>query len=358
MIRPALAEETCANQVAVVPPLVRDPVLGRALVSQVLEQLKDETLVQPCFLFQEFEESLDAFDYVGLNFYFSVDPEALGASQVRKLQKSLTATHLLFIRYDPASLRAYAYIYEMVAEGELELKTSQRLKLQRVPLVAAETPTYLRALGLLTPNSVSLGFSQTTVDMDLREDLEKLSDKDRGGLPPILSSISFNKISHRDGFGLFDVGLSVFPGTFLFAINQDTVVAKKTLPQTQEEFATLHVEAYGTCTNLNGEFALYSPLGTTYLSAGYGPCLLGVGKEQQDAIITLNLAGRPKFGHRIFTSQDLYLYLEFDALVFAERIYDSELAHSTSILRAVMGLGWYLTDVESLFIKTWKLAWH
>ncbi len=194
--------------------------------------------------------------------------------------------------------------------------------------------------------------------MQLREDLEKLSDKDRGGLPPILSSISFNKISHRDGFGLFDVGLSVFPGTFLFAINQDTVVAQKTTPQTEEEFATLHVEAYGACTNLNGEAALYSPLGTSYLSLGYGPCLLGVGKEQQDAIIKLNLAGRFKIGHRVFTSQDLFIYMEVDNLIFSEKIYDSELAHSSNIVRAVFGLGWYLADVESLFIKTWKLAWH
>lgn len=350
------AMATCRDRIAIVPPELRDPILNSYL-AQKIEKYYVSLNPQDCTTVIHYDKSVDTFYMVGASAYFSLNPNQFSAAKLRRLKEDIGATHLLFISMSsPKQQKITLTVYRIKPDFSLTQTESFSITLQPDEVRAQTTPDWLRNLGVLVVNSIGFGTSSTQVFYSIDERYKEESTKLNGTLPPIISSISFSKVSHPFNFALFDYSLSLFPSFFFFAINQDTKLtlgnpadSANGLPQD----VTLHVESSGACSSLDGEFAVHSIIGTTSLVLGIGPCLKQTLTDNARRQLNLDYAHHIGLGHRVFITDQIFMFLSAEIMAFRRKIHQSEYAQSNAISRGTFGFGWFIPDAESIFLKTW-----
>ena len=181
-----------------------------------------------------------------------------------------------------------------------------------------------------------------------------------GSLPPIISSLSLSNITPASGFNLWDYAFSIFPGNYLFVIDQDTDIVTNgygTHPNDAppSDRTSLHIQTRGASGNINAQMDLHSPIGTSYASFGVGPCLTQTLSSDEKWDTRLQMSWRYLVGHRVFMTKQSFLYLESDELYFPnERLYRSGNISTSYLIRSSVGLGWYVSDSSGLFLGAWK----
>ena len=337
---------------------MRDALLSESLVRLVQLELQAYyglNCSRPVFVNDNTARA--AFDYVGITTFFTRRLENLSPRQVSMVREETQATVLIVPQYQQKQQRLKIVLWRINSDNTL-----RRIGLRFTNISDRElnslphSPALLNLLALLTPNTMTLGFVKTEVNgfESTRESSlwEHRETRLRSNLPRIISSIGFNKIDHPKAFNIFDWSGSLFPSTYLFAIDQEsTFVRKDQAPDLNADIRKATVEIYGSCTNLIAMGSFYSILGTTYLAIGYGPCLHWRKEDRGHADWTIDFANRIIFGHRIFVTQDWYVFFEGDQLNFSKFLYKSDLVKSRSIGRANLGIGWYLPDVETRYTK-------
>jgi hypothetical protein len=349
---------TCLDRISQAPVDFDDPMYGRWVAQQVeAEVIRQENL--DCNVFSNFELDLEFYDFIGMTFFFTRSPASLGQRQLAMLKARVPARYFLFVTGDQASGNFFGKLYRL--DGEIKPKTlnlvfmrTYKFALNAKAGESTKTSAFYRNLALIAPNSVNIGFSDTEVTLDLKEGYGQIETSNVGAVPPILSSISISRIDHSATYNTWDIAGSLFPGLFFFGINQYTTIYKMAEDKEPEdsEKTRLHMQAYGSCGNLNAMGTVHSPIGATYGMIGYGPCFMLTRKEDEPSRVRLNLAGRLQVGHRVFLIRRLFTYFEVDTLYFSESLYHSEYGKSARISRGMLGFGWYIPDAGSAFVKT------
>ncbi|MCX6939312.1 MAG: hypothetical protein NTX09_01015, partial [Verrucomicrobia bacterium] len=206
---------------------------------------------------------------------FTRHPNSVISSSIQILRSEWNVSHILFFEIDSNSKdKLTAVLYRIESDFSLIEFSRVPVYLDQGRLQSNRSNWFLKSLALLSPNNVSTGFSDTNVSLQLDDNYKQLSTNSKGALPPIISSISFSKVEHPMGYSTFDYSGTVFPGSYLFAINQYNVLDRKNriLPEDPNEpnEVFIHIEAYGACLNLNGQGSLFTPLGILYAGIGWG----------------------------------------------------------------------------------------
>ncbi len=84
-----------------------------------------------------------------------------------------------------------------------------------------------------------------------------------------------------------------------------------------KERKTLRMSFYAGCSNINGRLSLHTPIGTTYVSLGTGPCYVQAYSSTGTAYQGLDLGTRFILGHRAFATRNLFFYFEVDVIYFS-----------------------------------------
>lgn len=346
---------------AIAPPLTRDTELGDALVEVVAKELiARHSLICDTKNIINQDEARKAFDLIGMSSYFTLAPERIYSSQIKFLMESLAASHIIFVtpNKDKNLIHIDIRAIENMEDNESLSKTIQEFDLHynESTQFLPKTPKIIRLLALLTPNSVTLGNGRAKVNLDILAPYQEVSKSMRGSLPPIISSISFDKIEHYRTYRRSDYGGSFFPSTFLFAINQDHELERGDLPASDPgHSATLHIEAYGGCVTAMAQGSIHTPIGTTSAGIGPGFCLLQKRMDQRNPVAYGTLAIRSILNHRAFINDQWYVYMETDNVSFEGfSLYKSSIAHADSVTRASVGVGYYLADFEHTYTGFWQ----
>ena len=348
------AAADCRIRIAIAPPRVEDTHYGRWLVKQTIPTLR-ELVASDCEPLIDYESTINNFDFIGISYFFGRNLRLMQQKQREYLITETQANRLLSIEVTTKGVVATLYL--LTAQSPLKKLFSFSVPISKESKKAQKSAWLLRYLALLTPNAFSLGFNSTQVSIEA--DKEKYEEDTRliGVLPPLLSSMTFNKIEHPLAYQVMDYSFSLFPGAYFFGINQitdfrliDPSMASEQLP----ELLTARVNAYGACNNINGQVSLFWILGTSYSSLGLGPCIYRLQTDSNPPGYFGAFAWRFVLGHRVFMSQNIFTFFEADILNFDRELYRTDLIHSRTISRGTLGVGWYVPDVESVFLDVFE----
>jgi len=343
---------TCNDRIAQAPIAVDDPDYGRWLLEQARDHILSVENLK-CDPFVDFEKSVDSFDYIGVSFYHNKPSHRYTTKQIRLIKQTFNATYILKAKlHTPTVLSVNIYRIEGDYDLRLEKTKHYEFFIEIKKSKNHQAPQFLKYLSLMSPNSFTLGSTYTEVSMDLPDEYQEIDSTQKSALPKIISSISFNKIDNSYAYNMFDAGASLFPGQFFFGLDQRTKIARRDSPSTDDDaIKTLRVSIYGICPNINALGTIHTPLGATYTSIGYGPCILHKRVDDENPKFSIDLATRFVMGHRVFFTKKYFTFLEFDYLFFNNHLYRSNFAKSRTITRGTLGLGMYVPDAESLFLK-------
>ena len=345
----------CNDRIAQAPINVNDPDYGRWLLELARTHMLAEDKLT-CDPFIDFEKSVASFDYIGVSFYFGKASNQYTDKQIRLIRYNFQASHIMLTdMIDDFTLRVSLFRIEGKTNFVLKRLRQYDVTIPKNEAKKHQTSVFLKYLSLISPNSFTIGSTQTRVVMELDENYSEYDTIQKSVIPKIVSSVSFNKIDNSYAYNMFDASGSLFPGQFFFGLDQITKIRKKdTQFSIDEETETLHVSIYGTCPNINALGTLHTPIGATYISAGVGPCILHKRIEDEKAKLDIDLAYRFVLGHRVFFTKKYFTFLEVDTLYFQRRLYESEHAKSSTISRATLGLGMYVADAESRFLSIFQ----
>jgi len=349
IVIPASARAACDRRIAIVPPQVSNPRFGRALVNQYLER-HAKAKPDDCSPFIDYEKTVDIFDTLGFTSYFTLPPSTMSPRKIAILREEWGLTHLLFLIPADASKQVLkANLYRVDGDKDLVRIEESTFPAELPELEPYQISKPLSYLTLFVPNNFAIGTSNTQVHFDLNPAYEERSTSTKGTVPPIVSSITVSKIEHPNAYRNFDYGGSVFPGLFLYAINQDTYISK--LDDTNET-KKLQIATFGGCLNLNAEGSLFLPVGTLFSGLGWGPCLMKVRSEGRNTSYVTS-ATRFTLGYRAFVTERINLFFSWDSLNFNQNFYESDFANANYIGRYTLGVGYYITDAEGKFLDYW-----
>lgn len=352
------SKQSCSATLIIAPPHISDSLRADALAevigAELIERFRSicsQTHVVPQ------DQSRPLFDKIGITAHFAIRPERIYEEQIEYLTVELGATHFVAVAIDNDSDLIHVEVRaidETHTFGKSVLKFDLPYAKTVNPLV--QTSKWVRLLAPLSGNAVTIGAVDTHLDMTMSDGYEKISDHTRGVLPPLISSVSLSKIDHFRSFRGYDYAGSIFPSTFFFGVDQDTDIERLDIPApSPARYSTIHVEAYGGCTTILLEGSLHSPIGTTYGGFGFGPCIVQKRQEQRQPILYGTTAFRMEYGHRAFFSESWFFYLNFDTVGFSSTaIYKSDVAHTNSVTRSGVGIGYFIADKEHLFSSFWR----
>lgn len=351
-----VAVAACTDRVVLAPPPVDDWKLAVWLSSEVsqavLKQEKD-----PCWLILPYRKTSAAFDMVGSTTSFPRDPTELGPRQLKFLVSHVAATHVLFMAAPDDDGLVVARLFAISEKWRLTAAKVYRIALKPKSIDEHRAGVLPRLFAKLAPNSVMAGFTKTDVYFDVNAAYSERKITTHGTIPPLLSSFAVTRVEHRRGFGLFDYAGSIFPGQYFFGIDQDNSYRRK--PEfagnpAYPEALDLHIETYGACGSFNAQASLFSPIGTTSVGVGWGPCLLWLRTRDRDAVWYVRTAMRFFMGHRVFISDQFFLSLDWDSLVFDKALHKSPFANAEQVERVGFALGWYVPDSEEWASRLWN----
>lgn len=348
----------CDAKLLMAPPHTSDSILADALAQVIAAELvKRFPLACDLENIIPQDQSRPLFDKIGITAHFAIQPDRIYLEQIEYLKVELRATHFVVVDINEQADNLRVDVREIQKDDTLG-KSLLKFDLPYAKTVGPleKSNEWVRLLAPLSGNAFTLGAVDTRLDMQLSDGYDKIADHTRGVLPPLISSVSVNKIDHFRAFKNYDYSGSIFPSTFFFGIDQDTDIQRSDLAvpdPTQNR--TIHVEAYGGCTTILAEGSLHSPIGTTYGGVGFGPCLVQKRQERREPVVYGTTAFRMEFGHRAFFSESWFFYVSSDTLSFSSSaIYESEVATTNSVSRGGIGIGYFIAEKEHLFSSFWR----
>ncbi len=339
----------CKNKILVVPPPIRDPAFNGWLIGQAQSSyIRFRKFA--CDPFLSIESTASHFDYLG---QLVRKPSTIRPRQLEFVKERTNADQLIFLELDSRKKPILKMrVYDLLdIEGHLSLRQIDDLEVLLDPKATKQKRSSIigSAFRFLLPNAFSLGVSDVRADMDLVPGYKEISNVNKSSIPAFLSSIQISQINHPDSFGLFDITFTLYPGMFLFALDQYTTIRNKLDTEAGED-RVLHLQALGANFNLNGEITVHSALGASYFSLGIGPSYF-IAKQDDDEQQTVfsDYDFRVKVGQRAFILKNLFMSLELDQMVLRRYLYYSEnLAKTQYITRLSASIGWYF-PVSSFF---------
>ena len=346
----------CPQKVAIAPAPTDDWFLASWLSTEVSSILTVKEKGR-CWTFRSLDLTSKAFDVVGSTTGFPRQANQLGQRQVDYLREVLEVTHLLFIDYPQTNNRVKVHLYAINKNDKLLLEKTYDLTIEQKLIEANSSSSLLRFLARVTANALTTGYSNTDVYFDVDKRFGEGTIKSKGFLPPLVSSVALSRIEHRRGYGLFDYAGSIFPGGYLFGIDQiNTYYRLDDKPNADQvpETLNLNIETYGSCATGNAQGSLFSPLGTTFVGIGIGPCVVWLKSLDRQALWYGKTAVRYFFGHRVFFTDHIFFELNWDSLVFHQELQKTDYAIARQVERFGLALGWYIPDSERLASSLWR----
>jgi hypothetical protein len=346
----------CLQKVAIAPAPTNDWFLASRLSTEVSSIL---TLKEKgrCWNFKSLDLTSKAFDIVGSTTGFPRQANQLGQRQVDYLREVLEVTHLLFIDHPLPNGKVKVHLYSISDDDRLRLEQTYDLSVAQKFIEANSSSSLLRFLARVAANALTTGYSNTDVYFDVDKRFGEGTIRNKGFLPPLVSSVALSRIEHRRGYGLFDYAGSIFPGGYLFGIDQVNTYNRlddETNADQVPETLNLNIETYGSCATGNAQGSLFSPLGTTFVGIGLGPCLVWLKSLDRDALWYGKTAVRYFFGHRVFFTDQVFFELNWDSLVFHQELQKTDYAIARQVERFGLALGWYIPDSERLASTLWR----
>ena len=351
-----VAGGACPDTVALAPPPVNDRPLANWISQEIVTHFA-RLSPKRCWSILGLEKTAATFDKIGATTGFPLAPGSYKKNQIALVAEELNVTHILFpgIPSEDGSLQLK--LFKIRDHQRLIPGRPYTMALNPDDLEAHRSSVLARYLTKLAPNSVTLGYSETDVFFNVDEKVfTRKSQTSHGQLPPLLSSVTLTRVDHRRGYRLFDVSGSILPATYFFGIKQDSQFVRKTDLADAEQYPealSLQIETYGAAGSLNVQGSLYTPAGTSYVGAGWGPAVLWLQKQDRHAAWYLAAAGRLFFGHRVFMSDHLFVAFDWDSLVFTQSLYRTQYAKAYQVERSSFTLGWYFADSEDLAASMW-----
>lgn len=354
---PEAARAACDRLAVIAPPPVDDMRLADWLANEAGRQLlaKDK---KRCWSIRRFQSTTALFDMLGSTTGFPRSPETFGRRQLAWLVQKTGATHVLFVDAPVAAGPTYARLFAIRKGEALSPEQAFPVPVDAKAVAAHASGAIPRFLAKIAPNSVVAGYTTTTAYFEVDEHrYGERSIETRGLLPPLISSFAASRVDHRRGFGLFDATGSIFPGQYFFGIDQDNSYKQKPGLADAAHFPDdlkVHIETYGACGSANAEASFFTPIGTTYVGIGWGPCLLWLEAKGRDALWYMKSATRYFFGHRVFVNDRMFLALDWDSLVFNQELVKTRYAKAYQVERVGLSVGWYVQDSERLAASLWN----
>ena len=351
--------KTCTTIMMVAPVATSDAWKSMDLTEHVRRATAKQYLPGcPGLRFVAQEDARIFFDYVGISAFYARSLQSLSTWQVGFLREETGATRFVSGTWNETTRSIDVTVWRSNQNSRLNVVGTFTIELSASETGALRSsPQVLNLLAWLTPNSFTLGFGQTSVyafdankvPAEWRESGTTVHSK----LPAIISSIGFNKIDYPTSFDGLDLTGTLFPGTYFFAIDQETnffrtpdAVTGTYSEARPFETRKIYVEIYGACTNAMALGNMHTILGTTYAGIGIGPCLHWRREDQGKGLWTIDIGFRGIMGQRIFVAQNSYIFFESDFMVFLQNVYDSDVGSSNQLGRGILGWGWYIPDVE------------
>lgn len=340
---------------AIVPPKTTDPALTRRLITQVSDRLPSIYGSKLCKEFKviPLDQSLEVFDTLGLNSFFSQESWEMNSNQLRFLQGKLDVTHLAFL--EEFTTNTFKLALYPIHEGiEYETyKVGQEITASANAIIEFSnvnpTPNWVRLALLMAPNSFTLGFASTQVSFEGPEGFNEINTKTKSSLPPIISAFSIETIEHPIGYREFDYAASLFPGFYGYAVDQSTTFSYGIDPNpATRTTGEVSVKTIGICPHFTGQISLFWPLGTTHLGVGGAGCVAARQALNSKPVVFGAPAMRYAMGHRVFFSERLYVFFSSEAVSLQNAYFyrDSQIK-SRTVTRLIFGLGYFQPGNQS-----------
>lgn len=336
-----LAAVPCKKMILVAPPPMADLKLSGWLMQEA-KAAYFRSMKWDCAPFYKKSVSSELFDYLGTD---ARDPNTIQTRQLEFIKERTGAGQIMFLSFESKRSILKLSLYNLVEEdgedlkavidGEFEIDVDAKAVSDRRANILRFVMPYL------TPNSFSLGLSSVKAVVRPAEGYEETYSVNRSTLPAFISSIQITKIDHPDSFGLFDISFSIFPGFFFFALDQYTGVQNTNAPGDSRQ--TLHMQAFGSNANLNGELTVHTPIGSSYFSVGAGPSYYAQKQENEEPKTILSPFDlRVRAGHRAFVTKNAFFSLDADQMFLSKNLYFEEgVAEAKSLIRLSASIGWY-----------------
>lgn len=229
------------------------------------------------------------------------------------------------------------------------------LKLTSSELDRIKPSGFFSLLSNIVPNALTLGFH--SADLPNRYEkigdeggLRELSVREKSILPKVVSGIGLTNLSHPAGFGIFDYELRSFGSLGFFLIDNEYRYERVDAEgRAFGEPIDYSLKFFYVAPLLNGGISLYWPLGTTFLSLGFGPGVYTLSDGSGDKGTYLVLANSVQVGHRMFMSERVFIQFSVDTLGTTSKPFvDNKTFKSSNTTAVFFGLGYFAPEVRSL----------
>jgi hypothetical protein len=367
----------CEDRVVVVPPHVANPILAADLAQFVIDHYTKTTVDRvgssDCRPFLDYFDSMKEMDVLGFTANFQTAVNGIGGRQLKTLIQRTGATHLVeittrsrgFAAGKPGEADTLDITVYKIDQESLQLvrvrRESLSLDLKKLSPAGTELSVVAKWLSRVTPNSIAVSPSasefRSRVDSRSKDKYEADRVHNHGVVPPLISGTQFTRVEHPDGYRTFDYNFSLFPSTDLLFVNQDMRLKSQknqvAASDDQYDYIDIKVEYTAACTHGAGQVSLFSPLGTTYLGVGLGLCYFNNHSKGRHATNFLVESSLIRLGHRVFVTKTFFLAVDSKSLFFGRRIYQDQNLSISTAERSSFLLGYYVTDAEGLFARTW-----
>ena len=361
-IRQDLTKKDCRRYV-IYPPQHVDELVSDRIAHNWLRAMKDRPAKSQCDTIVSYASSKAFFMLEDIDNTEPLKTALADNAKRGRLFRRFGATHVIALA--PQNIKGAEVITAEVYALSPFVKDSPRHLLTKLDLPAKEEKiirhqhpwsSMFKRLNLL-PNSVALGYSNSTLDNTLVTDKKVYlySEEDRSSLPPIISSLWIGNISHRYSAGMWDLSAEWF-GSLITRYtdsrmvltpigNPDSFDPDKVPP---EERTVYTMVTFASVPVIGGELAFYSPLGTTFVSLSGGVGLAyssdSLGGSQTKPVMALAI----DLGHRIFFNDHIFTHLVVTAVSFTPDLVKNQYIAYQGRSTAMLGLGYYFPQV-----KTW-----
>lgn len=341
----------------VVPPFSDQQRMSDYVANRWISDGKNH--LQGCDRIIPFDYGKKAFSIINIDHSTVFDFKKLSSKKLPVAAERMGATDFIFIDYQ---LDGGRLTIDYLVYGAKNLKRDKspyfrplELKLSASELSRVKPSGVLSLLANVIPNALTLGGHSTSLPNRYEEigeqgGLRELSVREKSILPRVVSGIGLTNLSHPAGFGLFDYELRTFGSLGFFLIDNEYRYERVDAGgRVFGEPIDYSLRFFYVAPLLNGGISLYWPLGTTFLSIGFGPGVYSLRDSFGDKGVYLVLANSIQLGHRVFLSERVFFQFAIDTLgTTGKPFVDNETFKSSNTTAFFFGLGYFAPEVRSL----------
>ena len=341
----------------VVPPLADQQRVSDYVANRWVSAAKHN--LQGCDRIVPFADGKKSFSVINVDHSTDFDFRKLDQKKLPVAAERVAATDIVFLyhKIEGRRLTVAALVYgaKSLVKDKSAYFSPLDIKLSASELSRVRPSGFLSILANVIPNALTLGGHSTSLPNRYEEigeqgGLRELSVREKSILPRVVSGFGLTNLSHPAGFGLFDYELRTFGSLGFFLIDNEYKYERvDAAGRVFGEPIDYSLRFFYVAPLLNGGISLYWPLGTTFLSIGFGPGVYSLRDSFGDKGVYLVLANSIQLGHRVFLSERVFFQFAIDTLgTTGKPFVDNETFKSSNTTAFFFGLGYFAPEVRSL----------